>query len=309
MDVSIIIVNYNKFEYLSKCLQSVTQFTIGIEYEIILIDNNSIEGNISDVIKDYTQIRLIKNSENKGFAAANNQGLKIAKGKYCLLLNNDTELISNAIKEVFEFAESYSKDIVLGCQLLNSDGTKQESTSEFPSIKNIFTENFFLYKIFPKSKFFNKYYLNEIELFSPTRVDVVKGAFLFTKTKTLENAQGFDERFFFYSEETDLCYRLKKDFNCEIMMLPKVNIFHHNNLNKNLKPWFHFKNISIGKIQFYQKHFKGMKFFISYLLHFGGNALRVLMNLALGILKIDKQYIRKSKFFLKLFFVYPKNEF
>lgn len=309
MDVSIIIVNYNKFDILRNCLASIVKYTKDLSYEIIIIDNNSSEGSIKEVTDKFQKIVLIQNKSNVGFAAANNQGIKIANGQYCLILNNDTEFFKDGIKEVHDYAESFSSDVVIGCQLLNSNGSKQESAIQFPSLLNIFTENFFLYKLFPKNKFFNKYYLNEISLTSPTNVDVVKGAFLFTKTELLKKVKGFDERFFFYSEETDLCYRLKKHFGTQIILLPEVCVYHHNNADDKLKPWFHFKNISIGKIQYYQKHFNYLNKIIVLSLHFLGNLLRVVLNMLLGVIKRENEYFIKAKYYFRLLFIYPENRF
>ena len=310
MDISIIIVSYNKFEYLKRCLESIEKFVNEIKYEIIIVDNNSTQNGLENAVEDFANIVLHKNKKNVGFAAANNQGIKIAHGKFFLLLNNDTELTSNAIKECMEFVElNKNNKMLLGCQLLNSDGTKQESTVPFPSLLNIFTESFFLYKLFPKNKLFNKYYLNNIDIQNPIDVDVIKGAFMFGETETFIKANGFDERFFFYSEETDLCYRLKNDFGTNIIFNPNIKVFHHNNAEKTFKGWFHHKNISIGKIQYYQKHFNNMKKVFALSFHFLGNLLRILLNVMLGVINREIKYFKKANNYLRLLFIYPKNRF
>lgn len=310
VEVSIIIVNYNKFGYLKKCLDSIIQQTFNINYEIIIVDNNSSEKGLEDTIDGIKNVILLKNNKNFGFAVANNQGIDIARGKYCLLLNNDIELVSNAIKESYEFVESQSKrEIILGCQLLNSDGSNQESAVSFPSLLNIFTESFFIYKFFSKHRYLNKYYLNHIDIKDPIRVDIIKGAFMFGLKDVFRKVHGFDERFFFYSEETDLCYRLKNELQINIIYCPQIKVYHHNNTESKFKGWFHHKNVSIGKIQYYQKHFKGIKKFIAIFLHHCGNIVRFISNIAIGLLKLEKKYLLKGTYFIKLLFIPIPNKF
>ena len=159
IDISIIIVNYNSTELLKNCLDSIEKFTSGINFEIIMIDNNSMTGDFDELLKYHDKITLIKNDVNRGFGAANNQGFEAAIGKYVLLLNNDTILSENSIKKVLDFAETLEGNETIGCKLLNEDKTIQKSVYEFPNLLNVFTSNFFLYLLFPKSKYFNKYHL------------------------------------------------------------------------------------------------------------------------------------------------------
>nr|MCU0344129.1 glycosyltransferase [Ignavibacterium sp.] len=159
IDVSIIIVNYNSTEFLKDCLDSIEKFTTGINFEIIVIDNNSMTGDFDELLKYHDKITLIKNNVNRGFGAANNQGVKAAKGKYVLMLNNDTILFENSVKKVFDFDESLEGENIIGCKLLNEDKSVQKSVYDFPIFLNVFTSNFFLYLLFPKSKYFNKYHL------------------------------------------------------------------------------------------------------------------------------------------------------
>lgn len=307
--VSIIIVSYNNFYLLEKCLNSIYKYTTGISFEIIIIDNNSTEERLSSILSKYKNVTLIQNSDNLGFAAANNQGIKIAKGKYCLLLNNDTVFIDDILGQLLGRTKDFGNNFVAGCQLLNSDMTKQESTTEFPNLWNTFTENFFLYRLFSKSKLFNKYYLNTINIYESCEVDIVKGAFFFAPKGLLLTVDGFDERFFFYSEETDLCYRLKKQFSSKILFYPDLKIIHHGGPEEDLRSWFHFKYVSIGKIKFFQKHSSLFRLFGFLVLHYGGILNRVLLNSILGFIKLNKKYIKKSGYYIRLLFLYPSNEF
>lgn len=310
MDISIIIVSYNKFDFLKRCLESIEKCIGEFEYEIIIVDNNSSEKGLEKIVEGINNIVLFKNNKNVGFAAANNQGVKIAKGKYFLLLNNDTKLTPSAIKKSLEFLDSpKNNNVLLGCQLLNSDGTNQESAVPFPSLLNIFTESFFIYKFFPKSKILNKYYINYIDILNPIDVDVIKGAFMFGETEIFKKAKGFDERFFFYSEETDLCYRLKNEHDTKIIFNPKIKVYHHNGTESNFKNWFHHKNVSIGKIQYYQKHFNNLEKILALSFHFFGNFFRIFLYMILGIIKRETKYFLKANYYFRLLFIYPKNIF
>jgi len=142
IDVSIVIVNYNSFHLLDECLNSIYKFCKGTVNEIIVVDNASDEGKIETVTDKYPDVTVIKNEINIGFAAANNKALLIVKGKYTLILNNDTRFNEDSVKLVFDFSEASSQKLFAGIQLLNSDGSKQESVVMFPSVWNGFTENY-----------------------------------------------------------------------------------------------------------------------------------------------------------------------
>jgi len=309
IDVSIIVVNYNNFSMLNNCLESIACYTTEIEYEIIIIDNNSTEGLIEEITDKFENISLIKNDKNKGFAAANNQGFKIAKGKYILLLNNDTILFENSIKKVFDFSESSDDPVFVGCQLLNEDRTYQDTVVQFPTIWNSFTENLFIYKLFPKWGFTNKYFQNYLSKDNSFEVDIVKGAFLFSKRTDMLALNGFDERFFFYSEETDLCYRFKKEFNGKVYFYPQTSIIHFGGEKTIKNSWQAFKYLSIGKIKYFQKHFAGLRYFLAIIVHYLGFLARVFLYFIQGVFTINKDLILKSGYYLKLLTIYPKNKF
>lgn len=307
IDVSVIIVNYNSTGLLKNCLASVKEFTTDINYEIIVVDNNSMEGDIDVLLKDYDRVTLIKNDFNRGFGTANNQGVKIAEGKYVLFLNNDTILFENTIKKVFEYAESLTGENIIGCKMLNEDKSVQKSVFDFPTLLNVFTSNFFLYVLFPKSKYFNKYHLMNKEIKKPTEVDVVTGAFLLTNRKTFEALNGFDERFFFYMEETDLCFRYKKN-NGKAIYYPETAIIHLKGKSARGESWFKNKYQSISTIKYFQKHFRSLKFLLAVIFHYAGLLIRVPVFIIGGLIMINKDLVKRGFFYLGLFFLYPANQ-
>ena len=308
VDISIIIVAYNRFDLLRNCLSTLNKHTRNVAYETIVIDNNSAEGEAETITNEFENIILIKNSTNEGFGAANNQGLAIAKGKYVLFLNNDTIFFENSIKKVFDFAESIRVSLIVGCKLLNEDKSLQYSVYDFPSLLNVFTSNFFLYSLFPKSKLFNKYHFMNRKINETTEVDVVTGAFLFGTKEKLKEIGGFDERFFFYNEETDLCYRFKQNGG-KIFYYPQTAITHLKGGTAKKSGWFAYKNQSLSTIKFFQKHFSRFNFIVALILHYIGIFIRIPTFLLIGFLILNRDLLIRSYYYLKLLVLYPKNLF
>lgn len=208
MDVSIIIVNYNTKDLLKDCIESILLQTIDIEYEIIIVDNDSHDGSVEMLREEYPVVKVIEAGENLGFGRANNLGMKGAKGKYFFLLNSDTLLLNNAVKAFYDQAEKlsgqYMKTPVLGSILLGRDKKPCHSYGKFQT---------------PGQELLNitaKYlrFLKRKELLSPERVadskpvDYITGADLFLPRRAFEETGGFDPDFFMYCEEVDWQRRL-----------------------------------------------------------------------------------------------------
>jgi len=306
--ISIILVNYNRFDLTLNCIKSIYEYSKVGTFEIIVVDNNSSLGSSTEIEERFPDVKWIKNDKNLGFAYANNQGIKIAKGDFVLLLNNDTLLIEDTLSLVIDYYKNLSKPALIGCKLLNADGSFQVSIADFDNITNLFGENLFLYKIFPFNKRINRFVENYVNINEPKKVDIIKGAFIFGEKKYFDLLEGFDSRFYFYSEESDLCKRFK-DLYGDVIYFPLTKIIHFGGATTETIPWFSLKNLSIGKVQYFQKHFSGFYFSIALLIHFLGIAVRVPIYLIYGILKLNKHDIRRSWLYFRLLFVYPKNKF
>ena len=308
LDLSIIIVSYNNLGILKDCLESIHKFTSKVNFEVIIVDNNSSEPGLREVVSLFDNLILIENEDNRGFSAANNQGVEIAKGKYILFLNNDTILVEDVFYKLIVFSDSSPDDNLIGIKLLNVDYSHQHSIVDFPNFWNTMTESLFLYTIFKRNKYFNKYWLNYFDHKKPLSVDIVMGAFILGKSTTIRRLGGFDERFYFYAEETDLCKR-HSDAGGKIIFHPELKLIHIGGATATRISWFHFENQHRGKIQYAQKHFKGLKFLLFLFFHYLGLFIRIPIYFSLGILKFDKNYFLKAYYYLLQFISYPENKF
>jgi len=225
MDVSIVIVNWNTCQITCDCLKSVYRQTGNINFEVIVVDNASTDGSVDVVKVQFPQVILIENNENRGFAAANNQGITRAKGRYVLLLNSDTVVLGNAIAKIVSFADNKSDVAVVGCRVLNPDGTLQQTCSMFPSILNMLLSTTYLYKLFPRSRFFGREHMSWWDRADVREVDVVTGCFMLVRQDAVRKVGSMDERFFMYGEETDWCYRFSQA-GWKVMFAPGGEIIH-----------------------------------------------------------------------------------
>lgn len=225
MDVSIIVVNWNTCDFLRACLKSVYQQAIGVTFEVIVVDNASADGSAAMVESEFPQVKLIQNDTNKGFAAANNEGITIAKGRYVLLLNSDTVILNSAIDKTVSFADVHPKAGVVGCRVLNPDRTLQLTCFMFPSVLNMLLSATYLYKVFPRNRFFGRERMTWWNRNDEKEVDVVTGCFMLIRRQAIEQVGLMDERFFIYGEETDWCYRFKRA-GWKVLFTPEAQTIH-----------------------------------------------------------------------------------
>ena len=225
LDLSIVIVSWNTRGILHDCLSSVYEETNNVSFEVIVIDNASTDGSGEMVKSEFPQVILLENRKNRGFAAANNQGITIAKGRYVLLLNSDTVILDNAIARTVAFADAHTDAAVVGCRVLNPDRTLQRTCFMFPSILNMLLSSSYLYKLFSKSKFFGRERMTWWDRSDVRGVDVVTGCLMLVRREAIEQVGGMDEQFFMYGEETDWCYRFK-EAGWKVMFTPCAEIIH-----------------------------------------------------------------------------------
>jgi len=159
---------------------------------------------------DFPDVRIIANTENRGFAGANNQGMAVAQGRYVLLLNSDTIVLEGALAKTVAFADAHQEAAVVGCRVLNADRTLQASCFMFPSVLNMVLSATYLYKLFPGSRFFGRERMTWWHKNDAREVDVISGCFMLVRQEAIKQVGLMDDSFFMYAEETDWCYRFKK---------------------------------------------------------------------------------------------------
>ncbi len=274
--LSIIIVSYKVKDYILSCLSSIFENRTDWLLEVILVDNNSKDNTVDMIKDDFKNVIIIENDRNLGFAAANNQGLKKTTGEYILFLNPDTKVLPETLNKSIAFLEDNPEVGAVGCRILNPDGTVQYSCKSYPGFWNYFCESTFLYKIFPKNHWTGKFYMTNFNYAEVKEVDVVSGAFLMASRKLIKEIGGWDERFFIYSEETDLCYRIKKAGK-KIFFIPQVQIIHYGGRSTSQRPVETFQQDHKSRYLFMRKHYKPITVFFSECIIFSGVCLRMLV--------------------------------
>jgi GT2 family glycosyltransferase len=298
--LSIIVVNFNTRDLLKACLGSVYTETKGVEFEVIVVDNNSCDGSQEMLEKEFPRVVKVFNRDNKRWAGGNNQGIKIAKGSIIALLNSDTVVIKDAFAKTIQFMNRFPEASIVGCKLLNPDGSLQTSCKGFPSIWNFFEESFFLYLLFPHSKIFGHYYLNGFKYDRIMPVDMVSGACFMVRRDTFENVGLFDESYYFYGEETDFCFRAKQ-LGRQTYFFPDAEVIHYGGGSQG-NSREHFKILHEGIIHFTQKHYHGFKQICAISLFNLGVVFRVLAYFLIGIVSWNYALIKKSYYFLRILF-------
>ena len=233
--ISIIIVSFNSRNYLKNCMDSIIKFPPSLgqnEYEVIIVDNNSSDGTVDFIEKNYLQhsfVRLIKNDKNMGFSYANNLALKNSNSKYYFLLNSDTEVYENSIGALIDFFESSIKKgvkiAVAGPKIINSDGSLQLSCRRFPSFINAAFYTI-LAGIKPDNMFSRRYKMTDVDRSKPFEVDWVSGSAMMISGEAMRLVGMFDENYFMYVEDIDLCYRMWRS-GFKVYYYPLVKILHH----------------------------------------------------------------------------------
>lgn len=228
VDLSVLIVNFNTRELLAACLRSVVATVRRHRYEIIIADNASADGSVAMLRRDWPQVTVIETGGNLGFARANNKALAAAQGRYCLLLNSDTEVLPDALDTLVDFMDAHPAAGVVAPQLLNSDFTDQGTARAFPSAAAVlFGRKSLLTRLFPDNPWSRRYLLGRQRRGDePFRVDWVSGACLMVRREAVEQVGPLDEHFFMYWEDADWCRRIG-NAGYAVYCVPAARVVHH----------------------------------------------------------------------------------
>lgn len=227
MELSVIIVSYNVRDFLRQCLYSVKKASEKIICEIFVVDNNSEDGSVEMIKNEFPDVFLIANSVNSGFSAANNQAIRKSQGRFILLLNPDTIVEKDTFSKCISFMDSHADSGATGVRMVNGEGRfLPESKRAFPSLLTAFFKTSGLSFLFPYSRFFNNYYLPQINCKNTSLTEVISGAFMFIRREAMNKTGLLDEEFFMYGEDIDLSYRLfRSGYNN--YYFPETSIIHY----------------------------------------------------------------------------------
>ncbi len=268
MKLSIILVNWNTCDLTRQALASIYKETTGIDFEVIVIDNNSADNSVEMIKKEFPQVVLIFNPDNRGFGKANNQGLKISHGDYLMFLNTDVVVLDGALNKLVNYLDQHADVMMVGPRLLNKDLTFQHACRRMlPNPINSFFHLFGLTKIFKNSKFVTNYkqYSVDPETIGPT--EALSGAAMMFRRQVYAEIGGFDERFFMYGEDLDFCKRVL-DKGWKTVYVSGAKIIHFGGQSSGKRKVKSLVNFYEAMWLYYKKHFKS-NFLINLLVWLG----------------------------------------
>ena len=261
--LSIVIVNYNVCGFLEQCLLSLADAVKEMPHEIFVVDNASTDGSDTYIPRRFPQVKYIYNTENVGFARANNQAMALSSGRYVLLLNPDTVVGESVLSEACRFLDDHPDAGALGVKMLDGDGRfLPESKRGFPSPWVSFCKIFGLAKIFPRSPRFGRYHLRYLDENEINRVDVLSGAFMLLRRSTLDRCGLLDEQFFMYGEDIDLSYRMTLTGRHNYYL--PLRIIHYKGESTKTESLRYVRIFYQAMLIFLRKHYPHYKFFAQF---------------------------------------------
>lgn len=255
LDISIIIINYRVKDYILLLLDSIEKARNKFSIEIFIVDNDSRDGSIEYLSKRYPKINFIQNEENYGFGKANNQALSRASGRYTLIINPDTILKEDSLIELITVMDHNTTIGAAGFKMLNPDGTfARECKRSVPNLRSAVFRVLGLDTIFFTNKYFGERYLGWLPENEIAEVPVISGAGMFWRTSLIKELNGFDESFFMYGEDDDICFRVQ-DTDYNIQYFPKAVLVHFKGESEVSVSIKSLKKVNSGLLQFFRKHF------------------------------------------------------
>ncbi len=255
--LSVVIVNYNVRHFLEQALQSVRRAAEGLAVEVFVVDNNSVDDSVAMVREKFPDVQLMANADNPGFAVANNQAIRKARGRYVLLLNPDTVVEEDTFRLCIAFMDAHPEAGGLGVRMIDGAGTfLPESKRGFPSPWVAFCKTVGLSRLFPRSRWFNQYHLGFLPENEVNEVDVLAGAFMWLRKEVLDEIGLLDEAFFMYGEDIDLSYRIVQAGYVNYYF-PETTILHYKGESTKKGSLNYVRTFYQAMIIFARKHFQG----------------------------------------------------
>ncbi len=252
MDLSIIIVNWNTRDLLAQCLESVYDTVSDLDFEVIVVDNASVDGSVELMRQNFPQVQLIVNTENKGFVRANNQALARCQGRYVLLFNSDAQALFASLDSVIQFMDEHPGAGITGVRLLNPDRSFQASYTPFPTLWREFLILSGLGRYLIRPTFPGRG--PEIKKGAQRIVGYVEGACLAVRREAVDQIGGLDEHIFMYAEEVDWCYRFRQA-GWEVWYLPQFPIVHYGGQSSKKHRKRMEAELYRSRVYFFRKHY------------------------------------------------------
>lgn len=224
--ISVVIVSWNVKDLLRACLKSLFLFYTPYDIEVIVVDNASSDGSVEMIQKEFLKVRVLAQTTNCGFAMANNIGAREARGEYLLILNPDTECRDASLIAALDVFRQDPAIAAIGPCLLNSDGTVQHSIRRFPRLSDQLAIALKLHHMFPWLRCLQRYFAEDVDYTREQDVEQIMGACMLIQRSVWDRMEGFDEDYFMWFEEVDLCYRMKAA-GYRIVYTPSASVVHH----------------------------------------------------------------------------------
>jgi GT2 family glycosyltransferase len=258
VDISAIIVNWNTKQLVTECIQSMLEHRGQYTLEVIIVDNASEDGSASTLRKLFTEVKIIENSNNVGFAGANNQGIDVASGRYICLVNSDVKFIEDSFGKMLDYMDKHLEIGMLGPKLLWADKTLQWSCRKYPSLWNTLCPALGLNNLFPRSSLFSGEHMVYFNHNMIKEVDVLVGAFMFVRHAALKQVGKMDDGFFMYCEEVDWCKRFA-DAGWKINFFPVTEVMHYGGGSSSAGSVRLVKEYCLSNLRYWKKHHSGIK--------------------------------------------------
>jgi GT2 family glycosyltransferase len=251
--VSVIIVSWNARKYLMQCLASLSDQACRYPMEIIVVDNDSSDGSADAVINHYPNTRLIRNTENVGFAKANNIGVSASTGRYLCFVNSDVKVLPDCISRLVDYCEEHHDVGMVGPRILGGDGKLQRSCRGFPNVWNMFCRALALDSVFRRSKLFTGYSLSHWSQDCLRQVDILVGCFWLVRRLALNEVGLLDDSFFMYAEDMDWCKRFWAH-HWPIVFVPSAEAIHYGGASSSNSPVRFYIEKQRADLQYWRKH-------------------------------------------------------
>ena len=256
MKLSIVILCWNDLKVIGNCLKSIYETTHSVEFEVIVSDNGSTDGSIQFIHQNFPQVRVIENGTNLRFSKANNVGIRASRGEYVLILNPDTIIHEGTLDRIVKFADEHPEAGAIGCRVLNADGSRQESIRPFPTIVGAWIAALYLRPLGYLSDWFLSDTYMRWRGETQREVDWLSGCFILMREDVLKRLGGFDEQFFYFHEDTDICHRV---WECgkTVLYTPEMTITHLGGQSTKHLPLGFALDGQVTRYRYYYKNYGG----------------------------------------------------